>query len=123
MIEENNYESYGKPVNGMILVKRGEEVRASLGGVHIPPNAREKPNEGFVLCVGEEIVNEHGVKFPHIVKVGDRIMFGKYAGIDVKIDNHEFLMLKEDQIFMILPPKPEKVEGEEEELTSSMLIV
>lgn len=113
--------NYGRPINGMILVKRGEEVQASMGGIHIPPNAREKPAEGYVLVLGEEMINEHGIKFPHVVSVGDRIMFGKYAGIDVKIDGREFLMIKEDQIFMILPQKTEEQLQREEEAKSLLV--
>lgn len=100
--------NYGKPLNGRILVKRMEEVKATVGGIIIPDNAREKKQEGIVLAVGENRITDFGIEIKSRVSVGDRIMFGKYAGVDVTIDGNDFMLLLENDVIMILPEKPEE---------------
>jgi chaperonin GroES len=91
-----------KPLHDRVLVKRveiGEQVR---GGIIIPDTAKEKPMEGKVIAVGGGKVKEDGTKIPLDVKVGSRILFGKYAGTEVKIDEEEYLIMREDDILGII---------------------
>ena len=86
------------PLHDRVLVRRLEEKETVKGGIIIPDSAREKPQEGEVVAVGEGRKNDDGKRIPLDVKAGDRILFGKYSGSEVKIDNEEFLILKEDEI-------------------------
>jgi chaperonin GroES len=91
-----------KPLHDRILVKRvelGEQVR---GGIIIPDTAKEKPMEGKVIAVGGGKVKEDGTKIPMDVKAGQRVLFGKYAGTEVKIDDEEYLIMREDDILGII---------------------
>jgi chaperonin GroES len=92
-----------KPLHDRILVKRidtsAEEVR---GGIVIPDTAKEKPQEGEVVAVGDGKVLESGQKLGMAVKAGDRILFGKYSGTEVKVDGEEFLIMREDDVLGIL---------------------
>jgi len=91
-----------KPLHDRILVKRvelGEQVR---GGIIIPDTAKEKPMEGKVIAVGGGKVKEDGTKTPLDVKAGQRVLFGKYAGTEVKIDEEEYLIMREDDILGII---------------------
>lgn len=111
MQEETKETYYGKPTNGLILIRRTTtDVRAKIGGIHVPESAQQKPSIGIVLAIGDERVTEFGTKMPKVAQVGDRVLFGKFAGIDVDIDGNEFMIMKEGEILMILPPK---IEGEE----------
>lgn len=96
---------YGKPLNGRILVERKEEVAATIGGIIIPDNAKEKKQEGIVLAVGDPRITEFGIEMKSRVKVGDRILFGKYAGTDITIDGNKFMLMLENDVMMILPEK------------------
>lgn len=100
--------NYGKPLNGIILIKKTGDVAAKIGGIHIPETAREKPSEGIVLAVGEERITEFGFKMPNHCQVGDRVLFGKYSGTEISIDGNTFLAMKDGDIVMILPPKTEE---------------
>ncbi len=98
-----------KPLHDRLLVKRiegGEEVR---GGIVIPDTAKEKPQEGEVVAVGDGKILDSGTKIQMHVKKGDRILFGKYAGTEVKIDGQEYLILREDEVLGILEDKKTKV--------------
>jgi chaperonin GroES len=84
------------------LVRRIEEKETVKGGIIIPDTAKEKPQEGEVIAVGNGKVLENGNKVPLDVKAGDRILFGKYSGTDIKIDGQEFLILREDEVLAVL---------------------
>ena len=85
------------PLHDRVLVKRTEEKETVKGGIIIPDSAKEKPQEGEVVAVGSGR-REKGELIPLDVKAGDRILFGKYSGNDIKIDDEEYLILKEDEI-------------------------
>lgn len=91
-----------RPLYDRILVKRVEEQTRSAGGLFLPENAKEKPSEGVVLAVGQGRLADDGTVKPLAVKAGDRILFGKYAGTEIKIDGTERLVLREDEVFGIL---------------------
>ncbi len=99
-----------KPLHDRVLIKRldtdEEEIR---GGIVIPDTAKEKPQEGEVVAVGEGKVLEGGETVKMSVKEGDRILFGKYSGTEVKIDDEEYLIMREDEILGILVGKKSKV--------------
>jgi chaperonin GroES len=86
------------PLHDRVLVRRLEEKETVKGGIIIPDSAKEKPQEGEVIAVGAGKVNEKGDRIALDVKVGDRILFGKYSGNDIKIDDEEYMILKEDEI-------------------------
>ncbi len=90
------------PLHDRILVKRVEEQETVRGGIIIPDTAKEKPQEGEVIAVGKGKVNEDGKVFPLAVKAADRILFGKYAGTEIKIDGEEFLIMREEEVLGIL---------------------
>jgi chaperonin GroES len=91
-----------KPLQDRIIVKRLEEEEKTKGGIIIPDTAKEKPIEGKVIAVGTGKVKEDGTKLPLEVKVGDRVLFAKYGGTEVKIDGEEHLMMKEDDVLAII---------------------
>jgi chaperonin GroES len=91
-----------KPLQDRVLVKRLEEQETERGGIIIPDTAKEKPMEGEIIAVGGGKVKEDGTKQPLDVKAGDRVLFGKYAGTEVKIDNKEYLIMREDDILGIV---------------------
>jgi len=91
-----------RPLHDRILVERLEEQEVRRGGIIIPDTAKEKPQEGRVIAVGNGKVTEDGRKIPLDVKAGDRILFGKYAGSEVKIDDKEYLILREEDVLAIL---------------------
>jgi chaperonin GroES len=84
------------------LVRRIEEVETARGGIIIPDTAKEKPMEGKVLAVGSGRVLENGTKLALDVKVGDRILFGKYSGNEIKIDGEEVVIVREDEVLAIM---------------------
>jgi chaperonin GroES len=86
------------PLHDRVLVRRLEEKETVKGGIIIPDTAKEKPQEGEVIAVGAGKINEKGDRVALDVKVGDRILFGKYSGNDIKIDDEEYMILKEDEI-------------------------
>jgi len=87
-----------RPLHDRLIVKRLEEEEKTKGGIIIPDTAKEKPVEGKVIAVGEGRIKKDGKKIPMEVKKGDRILFAKYAGTEVKIDGEEHLMMKEDDV-------------------------
>ena len=91
-----------KPLNDRILVSRIEEKEQKKGGIIIPDAAKEKPMEGKVIAVGTGHVEKDGSKRPLEVKVGDRVLFGKYAGTEVKVDGEELLVMREDDIMAVI---------------------
>jgi len=90
------------PLHDRILVRRIDEGETVRGGIIIPDTAKEKPQEGEVIAVGAGKKNEKGERQPLDVKEGDRILFGKYAGNEIKIDNEEFLIIREEEVLGIL---------------------
>ncbi|MBI4445327.1 MAG: co-chaperone GroES [Acidobacteria bacterium] len=94
-----------KPLYDRILVKRVESQEEIRGGIVIPDTAKEKPQEGEVVAVGDGKVLENGKTVPLSVKAGDRILFGKYAGTEVKLEDQEYLILREDEVLGILTGK------------------
>ncbi|MCZ7626432.1 MAG: co-chaperone GroES [Candidatus Methylomirabilota bacterium] len=91
-----------KPLHDRILVKRLEEKETRKGGIIIPDTAKEKPQEGEVIAVGPGKVGDDGKRQPMDVKVGDKILFGKYSGSEVKLDDEEFLIMREEDVLCIL---------------------
>jgi chaperonin GroES len=91
-----------KPLYDRILVQRIEEKEQRRGGIIIPDTAKEKPMEGKVIAVGAGRVDDKGNKHPMEVKVGDRILFGKYAGTEIKIEDKEHVILKEDEVLGVV---------------------
>jgi chaperonin GroES len=91
-----------RPLHDRLLVRRIEEKEMAKGGIIIPDTAKEKPMEGTVLAVGNGRVLENGTKLPLDVKVGDRILFGKYSGSEIKIDGEEVLIVREDEVLAIM---------------------
>src|SRR5207244_10834298 len=89
-------------LNDRMLVERLEEKEVKKGGIIIPDTAKEKPQEGKVIAVGNGKVTEDGKKIPLDVKGGDKILFGKYSGSEVKLDDKEYLILREDDVLGIL---------------------
>ena len=91
-----------RPLGDRVLVKRVEEEEKTKGGIIIPDTAKEKPQEGKVIAVGKGKVDEDGKVRPLDVKSGDRILFGKYAGTEIKIEGEEHLILREDDILGVI---------------------
>ena len=91
-----------RPLHDRVIVKRTEEEEKTKGGIIIPDTAKEKPAEGKVIAVGEGRIKKDGTKIPLEVKAGDRVLFTKYGGTEVKIDGEEHLMMREDDILAII---------------------
>jgi chaperonin GroES len=91
-----------KPLHDRILVKRIEETETTKGGIIIPDSAKEKPQEGKVIAVGAGKRDEKGERVPMEIKKGDRILFGKYGGTEIKLDGVEHVILREDEVLGIL---------------------
>ena len=91
-----------RPLHDRIVVKRIEETENMRNGLYIPDSAKEKPQEGEVVAVGNGKRTEDGKVLPLDVKAGDRILFGKYSGSDIKIDGNEYLIMREDEVLGVL---------------------
>ena len=91
-----------KPLQDRILIRRLDSEEEMRGGIVIPDTAKEKPQEGEVVAVGDGKVLDNGQKLQMTVKVGDRILFGKYSGTEVKVDDEELLIMREDEVLGIL---------------------
>ncbi|HEX8197991.1 MAG TPA: co-chaperone GroES [Pyrinomonadaceae bacterium] len=91
-----------KPLHDRVIVKRIEETENMRGGLYIPDTAKEKPQEGEVIAVGEGKYKEDGTRQTLDVKEGDRVLFGKYSGSEIKLDNEEFLIMREDEILGVI---------------------
>ncbi|MCX5809968.1 MAG: co-chaperone GroES [Proteobacteria bacterium] len=91
-----------KPLQDRVLIKRIEEEEKTKGGIIIPDAAKEKPQEGKVIAVGDGKMLDSGVKAPLTVKVGDKILFGKYSGTEIKVDGEEHLIMREDDVLGIV---------------------
>jgi chaperonin GroES len=91
-----------RPLHDRVVVKRIEEGETMQGGLYIPDSAKEKPQQGEVVAIGNGKRTEDGKVLPLDVKVGDRILFGKYSGSDIKLDGNEYLIMREDEILGVL---------------------
>ena len=91
-----------RPLHDRVIVRRMEEERTSPGGIVIPDNAAEKPVKGEVLAVGNGKIIENGEVRPLDLKVGDKVLFGKYSGTEVKIDGEELLVMREEDVMAVL---------------------
>jgi len=91
-----------RPLHDRVIVKRVEEKEIVKGGIIIPDTAKEKPMEGEVIAVGPGKILDDGKRSSMDVKAGDRILFGKYAGTEIKIDDQEYLILREEEILAVL---------------------
>ena len=91
-----------KPLHDRVLVKRFEESEVIKGGIIIPDTAKEKPTEGEVVALGSGKMQDDGKRSPMDVKVGDRILFGKYSGTEIKIDDQDYTIMREEEILAVL---------------------
>ena len=91
-----------RPLHDRIVVKRIESTENKIGGLFIPDSAKEKPQEGEVIAVGHGKRNDKGELVPLDLKAGDRILFGKYSGSDIKIDGVEYMIMREDEVLGVL---------------------
>ncbi len=91
-----------RPLQDRIIVKRLEEENKTSGGIYIPDTAKEKPQKGEIIAVGKGKLTEDGKLLPVDVKVGDKVLFGKYAGTEIKIDGIDYLIMREDDILGVI---------------------
>ena len=92
-----------KPLHDRVIIRRIEDtINQTAGGLYIPDSAKEKPQEGEVIAAGEGKYKEDGTRQPLDVKAGDRVLFGKYSGSEIKLDGEEFLIMREDEILGII---------------------
>jgi chaperonin GroES len=91
-----------RPLHDRLIVRRIEEKESVKGGIIIPDTAKEKPQEGEVIAVGNGKLLDNGTKVAMDVKVGDKILFGKYSGTDIKIEGQEYLILREDEVLAVV---------------------
>jgi chaperonin GroES len=91
-----------RPLHDRIIVERLEEETTTAAGIIIPDTAKEKPQQGKIIAVGKGKVTEEGKVLPMDVKIGDKVLFGKYAGTDIKIEGKEYLMMREDDILGVV---------------------
>ena len=97
-----------RPLHDRIIVKRLEEGEQKVGGIIIPDTAKEKPQQGKVLAVGNGRVNDEGKRVPIDVRAGNLILFGKYAGQEIKLDGEEYLIMKEDDVLAVIESRSTK---------------
>jgi chaperonin GroES len=91
-----------RPLNDRIIVRRTEDQEQMRGGLYIPDTAKEKPQEGQVIAVGNGKLLENGQRVSMDVKAGDKVLFGKYAGTEIKLDGEEYLILREDDVLGVV---------------------
>jgi len=89
------------PLNDRILVKRVEEEEKTAGGIFIPDSAKEKPQKGEIVAAGKGKTSDEGTRIPLEVKVGDKILFGKYSGTELKLEGTEYIMMREEDVLGI----------------------
>ena len=98
------------PLHDRILVRRVEEADTTRGGIIIPDSAKDKPQEGEVISTGKGKISEEGKVRPLDVKEGDRILFGKYSGTEIKLDGEDFIIMREEEVLGVLSGAPAKKE-------------
>ncbi len=91
-----------RPLHDRLIIERIEETEQKVGGIIIPDTAKEKPQQGKVIAVGKGKVKEDGTVSPLDVQAGDKVLFGKYSGQEIKLDGDEFLIMREDEILGVL---------------------
>ena len=91
-----------RPLQDRIIVQRTDEEETTVGGIIIPDTAKEKPQQGKIIAVGKGKVLDNGTRIEPDVKTGDKVLFGKYAGTEVKLDGEEYLIMREDDILGVL---------------------
>ena len=91
-----------RPLHDRIIVQRLDEGEQNVGGIIIPDSAKEKPQQGKILAVGDGKVTEEGKRIPMDVRPGNVILFGKYSGQDIKIDGEDYLIVKEDEVLAVI---------------------
>ena len=91
-----------RPLHDRILVRRTQEEEKTAGGLFIPDTAKEKPQKGEIVAIGKGRITEEGKVLPLEVKVGDRVLFGKYSGSELKLNGEDFLMMKEEDILGVI---------------------
>lgn len=91
-----------RPLHDRVIVKRQEEEKTTAGGIVLPGSAAEKPSQGEVVAVGEGKVLDNGSRQAMNVKAGDKILFGKYSGSEVKVDGEDYIIMREDEIFAVI---------------------
>ncbi len=91
-----------RPLHDRIIVRRLEEGEQKIGGIIIPDSAKEKPQQGKVVSAGDGKINDDGTRVPLDVKAGDRILFGKYSGQEVKLEGQEHLIMREDDVLAVI---------------------
>ena len=97
-----------RPLHDRIIVQRLEEGEQHIGGIIIPDTAKEKPQQGKVIAAGNGKTKDDGKRVPLDVKAGDRILFGKYAGQEIKLGDEEYLIVKEDEMLAVIEGKTQK---------------
>ena len=97
-----------RPLHDRVVVRRLEQEEKTAGGIIIPDTAKEKPQEGEVVAVGPGARDEHGTLLPLDLKAGDRVLFGKWSGTEVKIDGEELIIMKESDVMGVIEGKPSK---------------
>lgn len=111
-----------RPLHDRIFVHRLEEGEQQIGGIIIPDTAKEKPQQGTVIAAGNGKVKDDGKRIPLDVKAGDRILFGKYSGQEIKLDGEEYLIVKEDEVLAVIEAKTERkpavIKGQSREKTT-----
>jgi chaperonin GroES len=95
-----------RPLRDRVLLKRLEEQEQKVGGIIIPDTAKEKPQQGKIIAVGTGRVNDEGKVIPLDVKMGDRVLFGKYSGTEIKLEGTEYLIVREEEILGVLEGAP-----------------
>jgi chaperonin GroES len=98
------------PLHDRILVRRVEEVGTTRGGIIIPDTAKDKPQEGEVISIGKGKISEEGKVRPLDVREGDRILFGKYSGTEIKLDGEDFIIMREEEVLGVISGAPAKKE-------------
>jgi chaperonin GroES len=91
-----------RPLHDRVVIRRTEESDQMVGGLYIPDTAKEKPQQGEVIAVGDGRILEDGTRVPVDLRVGDQVLFGKYSGTEVKIDDEEYLIMREGDIFGVV---------------------
>ena len=99
-----------RPLHDRIIVQRLDEGEQQIGGIIIPDSAKEKPQQGKVLAVGDGRITEDGTRIPLDVRSGDLILFGKYSGQEIKLDGEEYLIVKEDEVLAVIDDATRKTE-------------
>jgi chaperonin GroES len=102
-----------RPLHDRIIVQRLDEGEQQIGGIIIPDSAKEKPQQGKVIAVGDGRMTEEGTRIPLDVRSGDLILFGKYSGQDIKLDGEEYLIVKEDEVLAVIDDAAKKTEKTE----------